>query len=344
MIYRSNLSASDGWKSLTLRLVALLGVFMLYCTYTQLVHDPSARRQLSSQKWNWYDISSSSDGRLKAAVVDIGFIYLSNDLGNTWTPEVFDEARSWRSVTSSTDGSRVAAVASNEYLYTAITQEGANVPPQKMVWTVHDSDVNPGRHNWCTIDCSSSGARVAAAVKNGLVYIGDSTYDAVAEVWSWSWTNCSSHPGEQNWADLTLNGDGSRLVAVVNGGYIYAYEQNTDTWTQLGHKGNWVSVSGSSSGLILAAVDHGGYLYISENFGNSWTAQVELGEKMWYDIIVSGDGSKMFAIDDGGYVYKSTIGDFTRIWTKQSYGQRARWHALTLVERVAMFNLLLNYS
>ena len=130
------------------------------------------------------------------------------------------------------------------------------------------------------------------------------------------------------------------MVAVVNGGNIYTYFENV--WTSTASVNTWVSISGSDDGLVLAAVANKEYVYISENRGATWIKQVNLGIKSWRAIKVSHDGKKMFAIDDDGYVFKAVAGEFSTIWTEQGYGQRARWHALTLVERIAMFTFLLN--
>ena len=146
----------------------------------------------------------------------------------------------------------------------------------------------------------------------------------------------------KNWAAITSNAAGDRMAAVVNGGYIYTYYEGSDAWTSTSTENTWVSISSSDAGRVLAAAANGEYVYISETFGVRWIKQVDLGIKKWRAIKVSSDGKKFFVIDDDGYVFKAVAGEFSTIWTEQSYGQRARWHALTLVERIAMFTFLLN--
>ena len=132
------------------------------------------------------------------------------------------------------------------------------------------------------------------------------------------------------------------MIAVVNGGYIYTYNEANDVWSPTATENSWVSISASDDGRVLGAVANAEYVYISENFGSTWIKQVDLGIRKWRAIKVSPDGKKKLVIDDDGYVFKALSGQFSMIWTEQSYGQRSRWHALTIVERIAMFTFLLN--
>ena len=176
--------------------------------------------------------------------------------------------------------------------------------------------------------------------------IFDNPLQTVTDDYTWTWQNYtvdnSGNSLIQKWTAIASNVAGDRMAAVVNGGYIYTYYEENDVWSPTSTVNTWVSISSSDDGRVLAAVANGEYVYISESYGTTWIKQVDLGIKKWRAIKVSPNGKKFFAIDDDGYVFQGVASEFSLIWSEQSYGQRARWHALTLVERIAMFTFLLN--
>jgi hypothetical protein len=62
---------------------------------------------------------------------------------------------------------------------------------------------------------------------------------------------------------VASSSDGSKLVAVVSGGYIYTSANSGTTWTQTGTQQSWSGVASSSDGSKLVAVVIGGYIYTS---------------------------------------------------------------------------------
>ncbi|MBI4745297.1 MAG: hypothetical protein HY786_01820 [Deltaproteobacteria bacterium] len=65
---------------------------------------------------------------------------------------------------------------------------------------------------------------------------------------------------------LASSSDGSKLVAVVNGGLggqIYTSTDSGLTWTARDSSRTWYSVASSSDGTKLVAVEYGGQIYTS---------------------------------------------------------------------------------
>jgi photosystem II stability/assembly factor-like uncharacterized protein len=68
---------------------------------------------------------------------------------------------------------------------------------------------------------------------------------------------------QKNWYSVASSADGTRLVAVVIGGYIYTSWDSGATWTQRGSSQSWQSVASSADGTKLVAVGWNSYIYTS---------------------------------------------------------------------------------
>merc|ERR1712146_76726 len=157
-------------------------------------------------------------------------------------------------VTSNADGTRIAAVVSGGQRWSAYTKEGSNVPPQKLVWTTHSDPNLPDTRDWSIITSSSSGDKLGAAAKDSPLYIGTSN-KTTTDDYTWTWKNYTSDSNGDSlfmkWAAITSNVAGDMMVAVVNGGYIYTYNEANDEWSPTATKNTWVSVSASDDGRVL---------------------------------------------------------------------------------------------
>jgi photosystem II stability/assembly factor-like uncharacterized protein len=78
------------------------------------------------------------------------------------------------------------------------------------------------------------------------------------------WTQQTS-AGQRDWKSITSSADGTKLAAVVSGGYIYTSTDSGATWTEQQTTGeySWSSITSSSDGTKLAATVSGGYVYTS---------------------------------------------------------------------------------
>ena len=81
---------------------------------------------------------------------------------------------------------------------------------------------------------------------------------ATGAVAGWVWTPRES---SRNWSSVASSSDGTKLVAVVNGGQIYTSINSGVSWTPRESSRNWYSVASSSDGTKLVAVAHSDQIY-----------------------------------------------------------------------------------
>ena len=115
----------------------------------------------------------------------------------------------------------------------------------------------------------------------------------------------------QAWRAVASSSDGGRVVAVVNGGYIYTSTDAGASWTPRDAQRVWWAVASSADGTRLAATTFGGQLYTSDDAGLTWNARD--AARLWAGIAMSSDGSRMVATDYGGGAYTSPDGGIN--WT-----------------------------
>ncbi|GAX81104.1 hypothetical protein CEUSTIGMA_g8538.t1 [Chlamydomonas eustigma] len=132
-----------------------------------------------------------------------------------------------------------------------------------------------------------------------------------------SWVQ-QTNSGRNFWVSITSSSDGSKLAAVVHGGYIYTSSDSGVNWVVPPNSSNrnWQSITSSSDGSKLAAVVTYGYIYTSSDSGVSWVQQTNSGIQRWYSITSSSDGSKLAAVVLYGYIYTSS--DSGANWTLQA--------------------------
>jgi len=120
--------------------------------------------------------------------------------------------------------------------------------------------------------------------------------------------NWTSNGGSFTWKAIASSADGSRLVAVINGGQVYTSANQGATWAAQGSAGsrNWSSVASSADGLKLAAAVNTGFIYTSTDGGTNWSQRA--ASRSWTGIASSLDGSRLSACATGagGGVYLST--------------------------------------
>jgi hypothetical protein len=110
--------------------------------------------------------------------------------------------------------------------------------------------------------------------------------------------------GSKIWTSITSSSDGTKLAAVVYGGYIYTSTDSGVTWIARSVAGqrNWMSITSSADGTKLAAVvGYGstGYIYTSIDSGVTWTERTSAGVRQWVNIISSIDGTKLAGTEVG---------------------------------------------
>jgi len=153
---------------------------------------------------SWSSVACSTNGTqivatAKTAGFTLGWIYISADSGETWTPRAFTNF--WQSVASSADGTKLVAAGFGGQLYTS-TDSGTNWTPRAF------------STNWRAVASSADGTKLVAAVYNGQIYTSTD-----------SGTNWTAGDTNRAWRAVACSADGSKLFAVVNagasGGLIY---------------------------------------------------------------------------------------------------------------------------
>ena len=161
---------------------------------------------------------------------------------------------------------------------------------------------------WAKLDCSG-------IVSSGFVGIGTNTIPAAA------WT---SRATSKNWRHITSSSDGTKLVAVVDGGNIWTSPDSGLSWIERPFTPSyWSGITSSSDGTKLAAVVDGGYIWRSTDSGVSWGSTAT--SQNWSGITSSFDGTKLAAVVDGGFIWRSTDSGVSWVSTATSQG----WSAIT---------------
>ncbi len=253
---------------------------------------------ISAGSRNWSSVASSSDGTKLIASVNGGYLYTSDDSGNTWSEKISAGSRNWSSVASSSDGTKLIASVNGGYLYTS--DDSGNT------WSEITS---LGVKSWKSI-VSSSDAMKISFVENVCVNMG---------------TLFNSNDGGLSWNNVSVSGnlylyylpDGTKLLAAdgyggqgcganTGGGYIYTSHNSGNTWLENSSAGlnEWRSITASSDGSkIFAGVDNG-HIYISYDSGLTWSEKATDDNRNWSYLKSSLGGDKLVAIADHG-VYSS---------------------------------------
>lgn len=133
------------------------------------------------------------------------------------------------------------------------------------------------------------------------------------------------HENNRRWVSVASSADGSKLVAVVGGGYIYTSDDFGVTWEKdaqyIDPRGSqmplpsqrWTCVASSADGRILVAGVENGPIYTSSDSGVTWIPGKDYSrggiggiiELYWTCIASSADGTKLFAVDRDGYILVS---------------------------------------
>lgn len=238
---------------------------------------------------NWSSVAASADGMKLVATVNPGFIYTSTDAGTNWTQRISSGNRNWTSVASSLDGNKLIACAANVGVFVS-TDSGAN-------WPATPSLV--GAANFSGVASSGNGSNVVAVIQGLQIYT--SATNGVGSSWI---------PRDSNraWTCIASSADGSRLVAGVNGGFLYVSPDFGASWIPGNISANWTGVGCSADGSRMIAVANGGGVYVSTDGGINWQQRPNLpaGVTIYNGATVSGDGSTMVAVANSNPIYISS--------------------------------------
>jgi len=154
---------------------------------------------------------------------------------------------------------------------------------------------------------------------------------ALTAVPSYAWTS-QTGAGQRFWSSIASSSDGTRLAAVVAGGWIYTSADSGYTWTtpiSAIAGGYWVGIASSSDGTKLAAANMNLYICTSSNSGATWQQRTSAGRRGWAGIASSADGTKLAAVARafaGEYIYTSS--DSGATWTQRTSAGQRPWQGI----------------
>ena len=234
----------------------------------------------------WSGIAMSSDGQYQTAVVLGGYIYISNDFGNNWTPK--DANRAWYEVAMSSTGQYQTATDTYAgYIY--VSNDTGNT------WTAKDAP-----RNWKGVAMSSTGQYQTATVEYGQIYVSTDTGN--------TWT---AKDTTRIWQGIAMSSNGQYQTATVSSDYIYVSTDTGNTWTAKEQARNWKLNAMSSTGQYQIATIGSGPLYISSDTGNTWTTRLTDSNRGYNGIAISSNGQYQTATEN--YFHYISI-DYGNTW------------------------------
>jgi hypothetical protein len=127
-----------------------------------------------------------------------------------------------------------------------------------------------------------------------------------------TWTS-NSVPVEY-WTSVASSSDGTKLIAVVNGGGIWTSTNSGNTWSSQNNAPTeaWYSVASSGDGTKLFAVanptnSYSAAIYASTDSGVTWTITTAPPE-YWESVASSSDGTRPYAAVAGGGIFTNSLG------------------------------------
>ena len=138
----------------------------------------------------------------------------------------------------------------------------------------------------------------------------------------------------KKWFSITSSYDGTKLAAVVSGGYIYTSTDSGANWTERTVAGSrdWRSITSSYDGKNLAAIILSGYIYTSTDSGETWIERTGAGSGIWNSITSSSGGQYLAAASSYGvkdYGHISTSNNTGATWSERIDAGRRTWSSIT---------------
>lgn len=222
-------------------------------------------------------LDSNANGTLEAAEIT-STQYVCNGAGMNWV---------------NVTGTSVQAQPNTGYLANNAAQVSVNLPTAPNVGDVVEVN-GAGAGGWKITQNPGQSVQASSILQNLVFGKPLVTRDAA-----------------RNWQSIASSLDGSKLVAVVQGGQIYTSTDAGLTWTARDSARSWSSVASSSDGSMLVAVVQNGQIYTSSDVGLTWTARDSV--RMWRSVASSSDGSMLVAVAISGQIYTSSDAGLT--WT-----------------------------
>jgi len=294
----------------------------------------------STGNWTWtvnptgggvrWIVGGSADFSLLAINGTGNDVSLSFDGGATWATKALPGTGQVRGLAVSADG-KVIVVGTYNATGGAVYTSKDNGTTWHQEIAMTDSPQNWG----FLVASNSTGSKLAFAQGSGSFSV-DLGLDSLQQ---------APNTEGQKWNSVASDTSGTKLAAVVFGGYIYTSTNSGLTWTPRTSAGfkNWGTITSSADGMKLAATvgnhdneyQSGGadidYIYTSSDGGATWVAQTNSGQRHWSSITSSADGTKLAATTwkfsvSTAFLYTSSDSGVT--WTQQTAAGGRHWQSI----------------
>jgi len=266
----------------------------------------------STYTYDWSCLDVNNTGNSIVPAVLTGYIYLSNDRGNSWllldNPNLVTR-HGWSgiSVVSSSQGDGISTIFVCSY--------DASDNMYKITFNplnVQDTSINDKLFS--SISCDTPGTNVVVCeggfknyTNTGFIYLstdGGLNYNQIIN-YEYSWT-C---------VKIIVTPTSEKLIFACSkktnteDGKIYLTSDSGTNWNLLktSNTGDgWKSIAVSSDGNYIAACEYGGYIYVSNDRGTTWSSHSNSSSlQNWTSITSDTTGQYLVAGADGGQVFSS---------------------------------------
>lgn len=257
----------------------------------------------------WRSVASNFDNSIITAVVNDGYIYVSDSGGSNWIQK--EVTKKWRNIAMSRSGLYQTAVAENDQIYIS-SNFGVKWTPKESVrqW----SDIALSRNTVSLLD----GKYQTAVNRGGRIYVSHDFGD--------TWV---ARGGRKEWLSVAISGDGLKQVAVIFGGSVWFSIDAGLTWVESpGTTRDWQSVTMSEDASVTAAVTILDNVYYSSDAGATWGLGVLVANgKILTEISIAKTNPNVQSIvSDAGSIYYTNNGGIT--WS--SNRTQESWSGITL--------------
>ncbi len=323
--------ASHQWKSLS---VASTGTLFAAMESNLLSCSSSTWSALTNPESpvipDWRCIASTLNEKQMVSGVYNGYLYFSDDGGDSWSA-VSSSVKKWTCAVSSADEQVLYAGTDSGEIYScnlsgnltssyivnlnmSLTGLGsAKSPYNTMAASVSNDYIYTtenifstysaqGPRLWSSVASSPSGKHIAGAVYKGNIYVSHNN--------GATWSRIDNPAGgNTEWVGVAISQDGTKIAAIdtLN---IYVFSgtgwvsKNPDgiqrgfTGVAISSDGNTILASASKFYLGFGTASN---LWTSSDYGESWTNPVLSANQIWRGVAMSADGSVMAAISDSEF-------------------------------------------
>lgn len=217
----------------------------------------------------WTRVVSSKDGiKLFAIESNYGYIYKSNNAGNTWVKQIAAGQRNWTDIACSSDGTKLVASIYNGKIWSS-TNEGAS-------WT----ETTSGSYQWRDLFISDNNLIIGITLSNSAIISsnGGASY--------------ASYSLPNNTLKIAGSIDGNKLAVVTAYNNVHFSNNRGVTWIkQTQSPSIAAALASSTNGSAFAVCSNKVYLYTEYGFYASNSNQLLSQYDLNMDLIIDGFGN-----------------------------------------------------